>query len=391
VTDLPGPDANPRRPARAGLMSGRSSRRGLSDQVELVVPVGRPGDLLAAAPQRFVAAASRPTPEPRITFRVHLADRVLVEAGSRIELGQPLLERCRETVIVEWPSRPATKGLRPGDVIDVAHLEGTGGGSHGARPGDRARLIFHAPDGKDRVALGRHPSILTSPVDGTVETVGAGFVSVIADGLGLRADVGWGQPVQGRLLIGVSSPDAELRASAIDVAGAGAIVVAGARLDIEALTRARAIGVAGIICGGIVGRELRQLEESDRRQRAALHAAASFSLVALDGYGRRPIPGPLWDLLVAAAGRSVGLVPESHACVISGDPQPLMGAAVREPQDVRVTGGEGVGLEGRLVGLAGPVRMPGGLYAAGGFVDMPGPDGRAQRNVVPLADLERFG
>jgi hypothetical protein len=206
-----------------------------------------------------------------------------VDAGSRVELGQPLIERCRETVIVDWPGRPGMASLRPGDIVDVAHLDAGGGGTHGARPGDRARLICHGPDNRDRVALGRHPSIVTSPIGGVVESVAAGFVSVIADGLGLRAEVGWGQPVQGRLLIGVSSPDAELRASAIDIAGAGAIVVAGARLDIEALTRARAIGAAGIICGGIVGRELRQLEESDRRQRAALHAAASFALIALDG------------------------------------------------------------------------------------------------------------
>jgi hypothetical protein len=320
-----------------------------------------------------------------------MADRVLVDVGARVGLGQPLLERCRETVMVEWPSRPAIAGLKAGDIIDVAHLEGLGGSAHGARPGDRARLVFHGPDGRDRVALGRHPAIVTSPVEGTVESVAAGSVTVLADGLGLRSDVGWGHPVYGPLLIGVSSPDAELRASAIDIAGAGAIVVAGARLDIEALTRARAIGAAGIICGGIVGRELRQLEESDRRQRAALHAAAPFALIALDGYGRRPIPGPLWDLLVAAAGRPVGLIPESQACVVSGDPEPLLAAAVRDPQDVRLAGGEGLGLEGKLVGLAGPVRLPGGLYAAAGFVDMPDPDGRAERRVVPLADLERFG
>jgi len=33
----------------------------------------------------------------------------------------------------------------------------------------------------------------------------------------------------------VSTPDAELRASSIDVGAAGTIVVAGARVDIEAL------------------------------------------------------------------------------------------------------------------------------------------------------------
>lgn len=326
-----------------------------------------------------------------VALRIHVADRALVEAGATVAVGQPLLERCRETVIAEVPSRAAWAAVNPGDVIDAAHMEGAGGGSHGPRPGDRARLVFHGPDGRDRVALGRHVSIVTSPVDGTVESVAAGALLLRAMGLGLRADVGWGQPVSGQLVIGVPSPDAELRASAVDIGAAGAIVVAGARLDIEALTRARAIGAAGIICGGVVGRELRQLEESDRRQRAALHASAPFALIALDGYGRRPIPGPLWDLFLAAAGRKVGLIPEANLCVIGGESESLLEASQRELQAVRIAAGEGLGLEGRLVGLAGPMRLPGGLYAPGGFVDLPGPEGTVVRRVVPLADLERFG
>jgi hypothetical protein len=324
-------------------------------------------------------------------MRIHIADRALVDQAADVAVGQPLLERCRDTVIADVAGRPGWASLKAGDLIDAAHLEGAGGGSHGPRPGDRARLVFHGPDGRDRVALGRHPTIVTSPVDGTVEVLAAGLLALRAHGLGIAADVGWGQPVTGQLVIGVPSPDAELRASAVDIGAAGAIVVAGARLDIEALTRARAIGAAGIICGGVVGRELRQLEESDRRQRAALHASASFALIALDGYGRRPIPGNLWDMLLAAAGRKVGLIPEARLIVIGGDPEPLLDAGQREPQAVRIAAGDGLGLEGRLVGLAGPVRLPGGLYAAGGFVDLPGPDGDVVRRVVPLADLERFG
>lgn len=345
----------------------------------------------AVQPQRFVPRAALPQRDPLVTLRIHLADRTLVQEGDSVELGQPVMERCRETVMADLLSRPGWASLRPGDSIDAAHLEGSGAGSPGPRPGDRARLMFHGPDGRDRIALGRHISILTSPVNGTVEAISAGALSIRASGLGLHADVGWGLPVSGPLVIGVPSPDAELRSSAVDIGAAGAIVLAGARLDIEALTRARAIGAAGIICGGIVGRELRQLEESDRRQRAALHAATSFALIALDGYGRRPIPGPLWDLFVAAAGRKVGLIPEARTCVIGGDPRPLLEAAIREPQAVRIAAGDGLGLEGRLVGLAGAVRQAGGLYAPGGYVDLPGPDGAPVRRVIPLADLERFG
>ncbi len=125
--------------------------------------------------------------------------------------------------------------------------------------------------------LARSPVTMTSPIDGIAEEVTASHISLRASGIGLRGPVGWGQPVVGRVILAVASPDAELRSGAVDISAAGGILVAGARLDIEALTRARAIGVAGIICGGVVGRELQQLEESDVRQRAALHAITPFA------------------------------------------------------------------------------------------------------------------
>ena len=216
-----------------------------------------------------------------------------------MEIGEPVIERSRDSTTLEVRSQPALARLRAGDIVDAGLFERDSGSRSGPRPSDRARVLFHGPDGRVRLAIGRHPSIVTSPVSGVVETLGAGILDIRADGVGLPGAAGWGQPVHGSLFFGVSTPDAELRASSIDVGAAGTIVVAGARLDIEALTRARAIGVAGILCGGIVGRELRQLDESDRRQRAALHAAQPFAVLALDGYGRRPMPGPTWDLLRA--------------------------------------------------------------------------------------------
>ena len=274
-------------------------------------------------------------------------------------------------------------------------LFGTERGARGGpRPGDRIRLLFHGPDGRVRLAIGRHPTVVSSPVNGWVSALDGGTLDIQVDGVGLPGAAGWGLPVHGPLFFGVTSPDAELRASSVDVGAAGAIVVAGARLDIEALTRARAIGVAGILCGGIVGRELRQLDESDRRQRAALHTATPFAVLALDGYGRRPIPGPTWDLLraAAAAGREVGLIPDARWAVVSGDAKPLIDASARESGTVRIAAGEGLGREGRLVGLAGPVRWPGGSYQPSGYVDDPlAESGQQRRRVVALADLERFG
>ena len=49
------------------------------------------------------------------------------------------------------------------------------------------------------------------------------------------------------------------------------------------------------------------------------------------------------------------------------------------------------GIAFRLVGLSGPRRWPGGAYAPGGFVELPGPSGELERHCVPLTVLERLG
>jgi hypothetical protein len=322
-------------------------------------------------------------------LRLGPADRALVEVGEHVASGDPILERARDTFQIEAPARGALEGLQPGDALDAAWLPAGGLGRPSPRAGDRARLVYVGPDGIARVALGRSLQVVTSPVDGEVVELAAGHIGVRAAGVALVGGIGWGEPVHGRLLLGVSGPDAELRASALDIGAAGSVLVAGARVDIEALTRARAIGVAGVICGGLVGRELRQLEESDVRQRAALHAAPPFGVVALDGYGRRVVPTLAWDLLVAAAGRPVGLVPDARLAVVGGDASRLP-LASHDPGDVRITSGEGAGRVARLVGLTGPVRWPGGAYLPGGYVEDPGTDGLVHRRTAPLNDLERL-
>lgn len=379
MMDDPGTGAvRTRRTGRGGRGAGALDGRGLGGEA-------------GPDPMRFLTSADRPVAAPLARLRLRPADRALVAAGEVVASGQPLVEQCRETYLLEVPARGPIAALVPGDDVDLDLLPSSGpiGRPH-ARPGDRARLLYTGPDGIARVALGRTPQTLTSPVDGEVEELGPGHLGIRAAGVGLVGRIGWGQPVHGRLMLGVTSPDAELRASAIDIAAAGSVLVAGARLDIEALTRARAIGVAGIICGGLVGRELRQLEESDQRQRAALHSTTPFAVIALDGYGRRIVPALSWELLVAAAGRPTGLFPASRLAVIGGDPSTL-DVPIHEPSSVRVAAGEGTGRIARLVGLAGPIRRPGGMYLASGFVEETGPDGSPRRRIVPLSDLERLG
>lgn len=340
---------------------------------------------------RLLEPAPRPQVGPLLRMSLQLSDRPLVTAGERVGPGQPMAHRYRDQHLVEVATDAALLAVAPGQPVDQPLHSRTGRGGQGQiRPGERARVIAHTRDGRTLLAVGRGDTALASPVTGTVQNVLPSRIDLRAEGLGLAGLVAWGRPVGGRLVMGVASPDAELRASAIDVAAAGAILVAGARLDIEALTRARAIGVAGVVCGGIVGRELRQIEISEMRQRAALHPAAPFALLALGGYGRRPIPAPVWELLSGVEGRAAGISVDDRLLLLEGDEFDL---ATRpfSADAVLVAGGDHCGAEARLLGLAGPRRWPGGIYAPGAFVELASPGGLVERACLPASDLQRLG
>ena len=343
-------------------------------------------------PGRFVSPAATPQVGRLLRIPLHLADRPLVVPGQRVQMGQPIIEHFREQEVVEIPTTAALVGLRPGDIIDAVPMPQPGRlGRRAPQVNYRARVCEHGRDGTTRLAAGTNPVVVHAPAEGQVEAVIPGRVDIRVDGLSVDAQVGWGRPASGRIVLAIDSPDGEIKASRIDSTASGAILVVGTRIDIEAMSRARAIGVAAVISGGVASRQLRQMRSSEARQAAALHAAAPFGLLALGGYGRVPIPTYLWDLLVAAEGRPAGILPDSRTLIIEGDPAPLLEAAARPPGTVRTTSGEHGEHEGRLVGLSGPRRWPGGSYAPGGFVELAGSDGSMERHCVPLTTLERLG
>lgn len=342
-------------------------------------------------PLRFLAPATPLQVGRLLRFTLEPADRPLVMPGQRVEPGQPIVEHFREQEAIEIPTTAAVVGLRPGDFLDHAPQAGSGRlGRKTAATRYRTRVCEHGRDGITRLAAGSGEVIIQSPAAGVVERVVPGRVDIRSEGLAVDALVGWGRSAVGHIVIVADGPDAEVRASRIDVSAAGAILVAGARLDIEAMSRARAIGVAAVLTGGVASRHLRQLGSSEARQQAALHASAPFGLLALAGYGRVPVPLHLWDLLVAAEGRVAGIHPAARTLVIGGDPRPLLDAAGRPGGSVRIAVGDRRDQEGRLVGLAGPRRWPGGAYAPGGFVEVVDAAGGIERVCVPLWSLERL-
>ena len=309
-------------------------------------------------------------------------DRPLVEPGTAVLPGDLLLEHVRDRRVDEVEVR-TPEGDRP-----LA-------GSRWAPAPGRRRHAEHQADGellapmpgkasRWRLVTGEHRAQITSSVAGIVIEVRPGaMIRLRIEGLALRGAFAAGASARGRLEL-ATDPFGDLRPGGIDVGRTGSILVVGSRIDAEALTRARAMGVRGIVAASISGKDLRDFQASERRQRAALHVPEPFGVLALDGALKRTIATPVAALLERLAGREVALLVDPPALVFDGTGIDL---PVVAPDWVRVRSGPNIGAEGRVLELVGLRRFAGGVHLEAARVEL---DGEAPIE-MPLGDLERMG
>jgi hypothetical protein len=244
-------------------------------------------------------------------------------------------------------------------------------------------LLFETR-GRWRAAAGERHEVVESPVSGVVRDArNCVEVTIEAIGSAIPGAIAAGEPSRGYLDV-PRLTDGELWASALDVGRSGAVVVAGSRISAQAISRARAMSIRGLIAGSVGHGELRDLAASQSRQRASLAPSVPFGLIALDGYQRRPLATPVLALLAALAGREVAIVTDPPLLVFDVAEVPLP----ELPVDwIRVRSGPNAGREGRWLEAAGLRRFRAGVYleaAVVRFVD------DAETTILPLADLERF-
>jgi hypothetical protein len=324
---------------------------------------------------------------PLVRVAILPGDEPLVAAGDHVSPGTPIVRRPRHAQVAEQPLHGRTAPA-PGTRFDEGSpLAGEGGRS--PRFEGAGEVLYATPNGRLLAVVSRHHAVLASPASGRVEALDRCALAIRTEGPAVRAVLAVGDPSHGPLALGVESPDGELHANRIDVRHAGAVLVAGSRVGVEGLTRARAMGARGVIVGGVVGGDLLAFRASIERQEAAIHASPSFALLVLDGLGKRPIPWSAWEMLRAAEGRDVGLSITPPLVLF----EPGSGIPVAEPDRVRLTAGPALGRTGRLVRLLGVRRQPGGLYmeCARVALDPVSLPGSLELVDVALADLERDG
>jgi len=311
-------------------------------------------------------------------FPLGPGDKSFVAPGQAVVRGAPLADRLREPRTVVVPG-PGSKGPeQPGD-----RWSPPGGGRIDDASGVPSGELLFRTGGRWRIAAADSSEPLDAPFPGIVREVRDGIgIRLESPAKGLLGTEVLAGPTSGRLHV-ATGPDGELRASQVDVGASGAILVAGARIDAETLTRARAVGVRGIVVAALGIKERHDFLASEKRGRAGVHGLPPFGVLVLDGAGRRPIASPIMAMLEALEGRTVAIVGRPP-CLVVDDPDLELPAP--SPDLVRVRSGPLAGAEGTWLGLAGPRRFPAGVILEAGLVRF----GERAPIAVPLGDLERF-
>lgn len=145
-------------------------------------------------------------------------------------------------------------------------------------------------------------------VDGLiVEVIPLQGVVVETDCSLVQGIFGIGGETRGEIVIAVTSPDEVLTPRHLTPAMKGKVVVGGSFISSEALTRAKKVGVAGLVIGGIHDKDLRALLGYDLGVAITGTEQVGFTLILTEGFGTIPMAGKTFNLLSAHAGQQASI------------------------------------------------------------------------------------
>ncbi len=250
------------------------------------------------------------TPGLRVTERAHLRRerRLPMEGTVRVEEGQ----RIQAADVV------ASTGL-PGDVHTVNVVRRLG-----IAPQDVPRHMLKGegdPVEADEIIaeskglLGLFRSTATSPTTGTIENISNvtgqvlirqpplpveihayvdGTVAQVlpregavveCTGALVQGILGVGGEANGELALRAAGPDEPLTAAALDEACRGKVILGGSVVDLPALRRAREVGAAGVVSGGIEDEDFEAFLGRPLGVAITGHEDLGLTLILTEGFG----------------------------------------------------------------------------------------------------------
>jgi len=243
----------------------------------------------------------------------HAASGTEVRAGDVIASGGTV-------AVVRLVDGARRVGVAPADLDRVLRVRPVADVRRGmllARTGRRfaraatapidGRLVHVTADGDLCIAPVVADWRVRAAIDGVVTRSDAGAVTVEGSCWSLRGIAAYGPDGTGELSLAVDGPDDGLAPTRIDVRLRERILVGGARMAAEAITRAHACGVAGLVAGAAPAGGLRVVYGDDVEARGGASFDDRPTILCLQGFGWGPLPRPVWDGLVALAGHRASI------------------------------------------------------------------------------------
>ncbi|ODT46125.1 MAG: hypothetical protein ABS70_01560 [Nitrospira sp. SCN 59-13] len=118
---------------------------------------------------------------------------------------------------------------------------------------------------------------------------------------------GIGGETSGELVMGVKAPDQPLLPEQLNPSMKGKVVVGGAFLSAATMTRAKELGIVGLVVGGIHDKDLRALLGYDLGVAITGTEQVGFTLILTEGFGTIPMAPKTFTLLSAHAGQKASI------------------------------------------------------------------------------------
>ena len=145
-------------------------------------------------------------------------------------------------------------------------------------------------------------------VDGRiVEVIPQQGVVVETDCSLVQGIFGIGGETGGEIVIAASSPDEALTPRHLTADMKAKVVVGGSFISSDALARAKEVGVACVVIGGIHDKDLRALLGYDLGVAITGTEQVGFTLILTEGFGSIPMAGKTFALLSAHAGQQASI------------------------------------------------------------------------------------
>ncbi|MDE3035114.1 MAG: hypothetical protein KGO52_03785 [Nitrospirota bacterium] len=149
---------------------------------------------------------------------------------------------------------------------------------------------------------------LLAYVDGTiVEHLPRQGVTVECTGSLIQGIFGIGGETWGQLAMAVQSPEDRLTPDRLNPSMKDQIVVGGSFLGADTMAKAREIGVAALVVGGIHDKDLRELLGYDLGVAITGTERVGFTLVITEGFGVIPMAAKTFNLLAAHVGQKASI------------------------------------------------------------------------------------